>query len=314
MSCLNRTLFRTWITAAAVSILIASTCWAGSQEDRHLVLTSLQVTYSITAALLERTQLEAMSVITPRVRMDNHARHFKRNAGKLDDLARNAEAVITIKGVWRDDPLYNYVRVSNIRVIEIDATFPHDPQMEGIAVLNRQGHNELSPYVWLSLSNAIKMAGVIAGDLARISPPDAPKIEKNLTRFVGDVRALRLEYETKFLAVENLTVVSLTDQLVYLTSDQLVDVAGYVLDEGDLTDKDLQVLTKLIRDNEVPVVIHKWMPDEKVVTTIEAAGAKIVVLSTIDPGLDAGEQQLDRQGYMKSMRSNLEALYRSFSK
>ncbi len=49
-------------------------------------------------------------------------------------------------------------------------------------------------------------------------------------------------------------------------------------------------------------------------STIEAAGAKIVVLSTIDPGLDAGEQQLDRQGYMKSMRSNLEALYQGFSK
>lgn len=314
MSCSNQTVFRTLITAAVVSILIAPTCWASSQEERRLVLTSLQVTYSISAALSDRTQLEAMSVTTPRVRMDNHARYFEKNTGKLDDLARNAEAVITIKGVWRNDPLYNYVRSSNIRVIEIDATFPYDPKMEGIAVLKRPSHNELSPYVWLSLSNAIKMAGIIAGDLARLSPPDASKIEKNLTRFVGDVRALRLEYETKFLAVENLTVVSLTDQLVYLTSDQLVDVAGYVLDEGDLTDKDLQVLTKLIRDNEVPVVIHKWMPDEKVVATIEAAGAKIVVLSTIDPGLDAGEQQLDRQGYMKSMRSNLEALYRSFSK
>ena len=305
MSCSNQTVFRTLITAAVVSILIAPTCWASSQEERRLVLTSLQVTYSISAALSDRTQLEAMSVTTPRVRMDNHARYFEKNTGKLDDLARNAEAVITIKGVWRNDPLYNYVRSSNIRVIEIDATFPYDPKMEGIAVLKRPSHNELSPYVWLSLSNAIKMAGIIAGDLARLSPPDASKIEKNLTRFVGDVRALRLEYETKFLAVENLTVVSLTDQLVYLTSDQLVDVAGYVLDEGDLTDKDLQVLTKLIRDNEVPVVIHKWMPDEKVVATIEAAGAKIVVLSTIDPGLDAGEQQLDRQGYMKSMRSNL---------
>jgi ABC-type Zn uptake system ZnuABC Zn-binding protein ZnuA len=109
-------------------------------------------------------------------------------------------------------------------------------------------------------------------------------------------------------------VVSLTDELVYLTSDQLVEVAGYLPDEGDWANEDLQALTKLIRDNEVPVVIHKWMPDDKVVAAIAAAGAKIVVLSTIDPGLDAGDQELDRQGYMKSMRRNLETLYQGFSK
>ena len=54
-------------------------------------------------------------------------------ARNLHKAAQQADAVIGVRSIWRDDPLYPMARRSNIRIVEIDAARPVDGALPGIA-------------------------------------------------------------------------------------------------------------------------------------------------------------------------------------
>jgi hypothetical protein len=52
--------------------------------------------------------------------------YFSRGGASLAKAAQQADAVIGVRSIWRDDPLYPMARRSNIRIVEIDAARPVD--------------------------------------------------------------------------------------------------------------------------------------------------------------------------------------------
>lgn len=298
-------------------------------QDQPVVLTCLQSTYSFASVLTKGTSIKVVDLSPPGYPIERLNYYFKKHEEQVKAYVTKADAVITITNVWKQDPLFIYARKWNIRVIEIDASTPFDPELTGVSVLEVPSGSALSPgarknvspckdrraispYIWLSLSNASKMIGIIAADLKRLSPTDAPAIDKNLVSFKREVFRLKLEYENRFAPVEGLEVFSLTDVFPYLTNDLNIHVRGYFLkDDFYWTKEDLVNLKMRLQQDNIKVVIHKWEPKAEIGRATNEAGARLVVLDSMDPGLwKKGE--LDPDGYMKTMRKNLAAIAEAF--
>ena len=301
-----------------------------ASQKSLLVLTCLQSTYSFASILTKDTSIKVSNLGPAGYHMGRLERYFKTHEKEVKDYAARADAVITIRSVWKHDPLYIYARKWNIRIIEIDASMPFDPALTGVSILEVPGscpllpgtqtgkslcknHQTISPYIWLSLSNASKMLSIIAGDLKRLSPKDAAMINKNLATFKKELFRLRLKYENMFAELVSLEVFSLTDVFPYFTNDLNLHVSGYFLkDDFYWTEEDLSNLKTKLQQNKIKVVIHKWKPKPEITQAITDAGASLVVLNSMYPALSK-KSRIDPDGYLKNMRNNLEIIAKAFA-
>ena len=121
--------------------------------------------------------------------------------------------------------------------------------------------------------------------------------------------ALKREYESKFAALDNISVFSLSSEFVYLTTDLSLFAEDYFIKQDiDWNSEDLLNLQKYLLANEIEVVIHKWQPDANILEAITNGGARLVVLTAGDPGVQ-NDGILSESGYMEVLRSNLSAIY-----
>ncbi len=141
---------------------------AAAQSAPVTVLASLPVTHALAERLLRDTEVKLQRVAPANLPASRQASFFAgRGAGGLAKAAGQADAVIDLRSIWSDDPLYPLARRSNIRIVEIDAARPVDGALPGIAL--RPG-SDLHAYPWLNPTNLGRMADVLASDLERLAP------------------------------------------------------------------------------------------------------------------------------------------------
>jgi ABC-type Zn uptake system ZnuABC Zn-binding protein ZnuA len=297
-----------------------------AQAAEHIVLTSLQATYSIASELAKGTQIKVINVPAQGAVMESQAHALSRVP---DDVFMQAEAVITIGKLWRDDPLYPAARARNIHVVNIDASFPWLPGDPGVSVIRKPvsdvpwaprddspgelADRGLSRFVWMSPTNAIRMAELIGGDLARLSVDDAAKIRANQFALGDSLRKLKAEYGAKYAELPDPRVFSLADEFVYLFGDLGVFVDGwFVKQDVNWTDADYQAFTAYLKEHQVRTVVHKWSPSEKIQAAIETAGAHFVILDAGDPG-PVKNEALQPDGYQTLLRGDMDLLLQALS-
>lgn len=300
------------------SFAIASV--AHAQDDEVLVLTALPVTYSISHALADGTNIRVENVPERGRRMNALPNLLHQRVDQFTEQFAEADAVVTIGKLWSDDPLFVAVRSANIRVVDIDATKPWSTTLEGISVALEPRQNvpwvepsadERNPslFFWLSPANGARMTEIIANDFMRLSPGDRATLEQNLNSVRRDLLDLKLEYELNLAELADVTVFALASEFVYLTTDMGLFVDGYFLKQDiDWVDEDLRNLEEYLRGNGIRVVIHKWEPDEPIQAAIRDAGALLVVLDPLDAGL-VEDGRLAADSYLRLMRDNLDTLY-----
>ncbi|MGD9843194.1 MAG: metal ABC transporter solute-binding protein, Zn/Mn family [Steroidobacteraceae bacterium] len=305
-----------------LGVVVASAMALAQTSSPHVVLTTLQATYSITSALADGTTIRVVNVPSQGAVMDSQAFALTR----VDDaIFKQAEAVVSIGKLWRDDPLYAAARARNLHIINIDAAYPWDPKEAGVSVIRKPvntvpwGINKdeadpgLSRYVWLSPTNVTRMAELVAADLMRLSPVDKARVQANLNNFTTSMRQLSAEYGAKFAALPDPRLMSLADEFVYLMSDLGVFVDGWFIKQDvNWSDTDYTALTDYLKSHAIRVVVHKWQPDEKIAAAIAKAGAKLVVLDAGDPGAAAATGALLPLGYQSLMRKNMDLLLAAF--
>lgn len=245
------------------------------------VLTTLPVTHSLATALLEGTTVQLKRAAPANLPASRQPSYFTgRGGASLHKAAQQADAVIGVRSIWRDDPLYPMARRSNIRIVEIDAARPVDGALPGIAV---KGEEAFSAYPWLNPSNLGRMADVVANDLERLSPADKAKIQANLAALKRQMLELTASSQRQLAEVDNLTVVSLSERLGYLASGLNLDVVEQPLPADDAwSDAALKALGDTLKAQDVALVLHHRQPDAKVAQVIAASGAKLLVVES-DP-------------------------------
>lgn len=275
-----------------------------------VVLTSLPSTFSLVKALTLNTTIRTINVLPAHMGMHRHAGYFKQNQAKMTKLFNTASAVVSIRHAWLQDPLYPAARSKNIRIIEIDSISPLHQVGSGVALQNvsgilaEKGVSSVSPMTWLSLTHYLKSIDIVADDLILMFQDQAQRIETNRHQFKRRVFQLKTNYENRFIELDNLEVVAMTNNFIYFTESLGIDVIDYFLKpEIRWSDADVKSLYRTLIENEIRVVIHKWEPEKRILQAISAAGSCLVVLSQIDSWEGNGNIP-DPDDFLKQMEKN----------
>ncbi|NWE50461.1 metal ABC transporter solute-binding protein, Zn/Mn family [Pseudomonas gingeri] len=255
---------------------------AGTSARPVRILASLPVTHGLGEILLKDTGVVLQRAADANLPGSRQSAYFSgRGAAALQKLASNADAVIGLRSLWPDDPLYPMARRSNVRIVEVDAARPVDGSLPGIAVQPGQGVDGLNSQPWLSSNNLGRMADVIAADLVRLAPEARPKIESNLATLKQRLLKLSADSETRLAKTDNLSVVSLSERFNYLVGGLNLDLIEVdARSDEQWTPEALAKLGETLKDAEVKVVLDHHQPPEAVKSTISQAGSTLLVLDT----------------------------------
>jgi ABC-type Zn uptake system ZnuABC Zn-binding protein ZnuA len=245
------------------------------------LLVSHPVVSSLTQAVVQGTGIAVLRPVPETLPANRQLAFFSsRGAAGLGQAARQADAVIALRSIWPDDPLFPLARRQNIRLIEIDAARPLDASLPGIAL--QEGAATAASLPWLDPVNLGRMADVIAADVARLVPDAKPRLQDNVAALRQRVLTITAQSEARLARASNLSVFSLSDRLDYLVSGFNLDLVGTDAREDDAawTPEALADLTKRLREASVAAALHHREPPPAVAQAVQQAGAKVIVLQT----------------------------------
>ncbi|WP_053155990.1 metal ABC transporter solute-binding protein, Zn/Mn family [Pseudomonas sp. P1.8] len=281
------------LTLAIALCALATTTLAADGGKPLRVLASLPITYGLGEVLLKDTDVSLERAAPANLPGSRQTAYFTgRGAPALTKLATDADAVIGLRSLWPDDPLYPISRRSNIRIIEVDAARPVDGALPGIAVQPGNKVDGLNSQPWLSSNNMGRMADVMAADLVRLAPQAKPKIEANLAALKQRLLKLSATSEAQLASADNLSVMSLSDHFGYLIGGLNLELVGLdARPDAEWTPEALKELGVQLKDNDVAVVLHHRQPSQALKAVITEAGSRLVVLS-----IDADDPVAELEG------------------
>jgi ABC-type Zn uptake system ZnuABC Zn-binding protein ZnuA len=270
------------LTLAVALCGLATTTFAADNGKPLRVLASLPITYGLGEVLLKGTDVSLERAAPANLPGSRQTAYFTgRDAPALARLANDADAVIGLRSLWPDDPLYPISRRSNIRIVEVDAARPVDGALPGIAVQPDNKVDGLNSQPWFSSNNMGRMADVMAADLVRLAPEAKPKIDANLAALKQRLLKLSADSEARLANVDNLSVMSLSDHFGYLIGGLNLELIGQdPRPDAEWTPEALKQLGTTLKDNDVAVVLHHRQPSDALKAVIAGAGGRLVVLST----------------------------------
>jgi ABC-type Zn uptake system ZnuABC Zn-binding protein ZnuA len=281
------------LTLAVALCGLAATTFAADNGKPLRVLASLPITHGLGEVLLKGTDVSLERAAPANLPGSRQTAYFTgRGASALAQLAKDADAVIGLRSLWPDDPLYPISRRSNIRIVEVDAARPVDGALPGIAVQPGNRVDGLNSQPWFSSNNMGRMADVMAADLVRLAPEAKPKIDANLAALKQRLLKLSADSEAQLATADNLSVMSLSDHFGYLIGGLNLELVGLdARPDAQWTPEALKALSAMLKDNDVAVVLHHRQPSDAVKAVITESGSRLVVLST-----DAGDPVAELEG------------------
>ncbi|MEB2624561.1 metal ABC transporter solute-binding protein, Zn/Mn family [Pseudomonas sp. YuFO8] len=281
------------LTLALALCGLATTTFGADGSKPLRVLASLPITYGLGEVLLKGTDVSLERAAPANLPGSRQTAYFTgRGAPALAKLATDADAVIGLRSLWPDDPLYPISRRSNIRIIEVDAARPVDGALPGIAVQPGNQVDGLNSQPWLASNNMGRMADVMAADLVRLAPTAKPAIEANLAALKQRLLKLSAASEARLAAADNLSVMSLSDHFGYLIGGLNLELVGLdARPDAEWTPEALKTLTATLKDNDVAVVLHHRQPSDAVKAAVTEGGSRLVVLS-----VDAADPVAELEG------------------
>ncbi len=329
-ACLTTLLAAGWWVGTATEFLIQTIVWeqtgdvgtgavSPSKKIQEIpyqkpirMIAGLPATVMIGKAIAENTRIQIDSPFPLGLQMQDQEVWLEENAKTTKALFDQADATITLRRVWREDPLYGYVRRANGRVVEIDASRPFEPHGKGVSVLatpqgalesrrvSARSGQEGEPSIWMSLDNASRMAEIMAQEFLHWDPEAEAQLAMNLAQFKKSVFELKAHFEEQLLEIETPEAIAFFSGAAYLLQNVNVYDAGYVLkDEYYWNDVDMQKFEALLDEVGVPVAVHRFEPNDAIQDQLRRFGVKIVI---INPLTAAGGD------YLNVMRSNLNSL------
>ena len=268
--------------ALAITGLLSTPLQAADTSGAPLrILASLPITYGLGQLLVKDSDIALERAAAANLPGSRQSAYFSgRGASALHQLALNADAVIGLRSVWGDDPLYPMARRSNIRIVEVDAARPVDGSLPGIALQPGNHPDGLNSQPWLASNNMGRMADVIAADLVRLAPSAKGQIEANLASLKQRLLKLSADSEARLAGADNLSVVSLSDRLDYLIGGlNLERVEVHHKGDEPWTPEALKALSQTLEDNDVALVLDHRPASAALQAAVTEGGSELVVVS-----------------------------------
>lgn len=282
---------------------VAQTAAVATAAAPMRLLVAHPVVAALTTTLVRDTGIVVLRPVPQTLPAGRQLAFFSgRGAAGLGEAARQADAVVALRSIWPDDPLFPLARRHNIRLIEIDAARPLDASLPGIALQEQGASANALP--WLDPVNLGRMADVIAADVARLVPAAQTRLQTNATTLRQALLGITAQSEARLARASNVTVFSLSDRLDYVVSGFNLDLAGSAVREDDAwTPEALAALTQQLRSASVAAVLHHREPPPALAQAVQQAGARSIVLMTegIDP-LAELKENAQRLGVLAAAR------------
>lgn len=218
-----------------------------------------------------------------------------RGKAALEKAAGDADAVITFRSFWLEDPLYPHARRSNIRIVEIDAGRPIDGALNGIAIAGPSDDSAIyaAPGLvpmpatgegsapWLAPSSLGRMADVLAADLSRLTPSSSKAIATDLGALKQKLLAFKAGSDVALAEADDLTAIALSPHLAYLSTDLGIDLrASITAAPNEWTLERAAKLADWLKVNNVSVVFLDADPGPALLYTLK--GYRLVRLFTVE--------------------------------
>lgn len=256
----------------------ASAAVAAAAPARLLV--AHPVVAALTTELVRDTGIVVLRPVPETLPPNRQLAFFSgRGAAGLGEAARQADAVIALRSIWPDDPLFPLARRQNIRLIEIDAARPLDASLPGMALQEQDATANALP--WLDPVNLGRMADVIASDVGRLVPAAKPRLQANVGTLRQQLLSIAAQSEARLASASNLAVFSLSDRLDYLVSGFNLDLAGTDARADEAwTPEAIAQWVQRLRSASVAAVLHHRELPPAVAQAVQQAGVRSIVLLT----------------------------------
>lgn len=269
-----------FVSTAAIAQDVSSAMPATHVAAPVRLLVAHPVVAALTTTLVRGTGLVVLRPVPDTLPASRQQAFFSgRGAAALGEAARQADAVVGLRSIWPDDPLFPLARRNNIRLIEIDAARPLDASLPGMALQETAASAHALP--WLDPVNLGRMADVIASDLARLAPAAKPQLQANVAGVRQQLLETTAQSEARLASAANLAVFSLSDRLDYLVSGFNLDLAGTdARDDEAWTPDALGALTERLRAASVAAVLSHRELSPALARAVQQAGVSAIVLLT----------------------------------
>ena len=270
-----------------IAPLLLTSCTPHTPERVAVTLPAIS---SITHELTAQTHIAVVDFIPKDISIAELDQYMDEHPAVLDSAA-TCDAVFDLRSVIPEDIAYLELRHRNIRIIESDCAAPLDAKITPIPLIDAP---EGSPhYVWLSVSNVMKMAEIASKDLSLLYPHDSTKIRTNLASLKKRYFALKSDYETKFAEVPDFSACEFGGDFDYFLKDiNLFVTERYPADETSWPNTTTADFTANIASGSIKTVVHRWKPTGDIGATLDAAHVPTAVLVVGDPALHAYDNGL----------------------
>lgn len=255
------------------------------KKTSKTVATAIPAIESILLELTEKSSIDVLNPVPNDISLEEQNQFWEENAQILDSISEYVTAVVNIRSVIPEETLYLKMRKRNVKTVEIDCATPFDENVSGIALLDdSENHN---PYVWLSISNIMKMSEIAAKDLVKLFPSDSAIVIKNLQKLKKRYFSLKNEYESKFSLIEHFDVVTMNNSFDYLLKDiNLFITHSFTSDESKWTKENFKLFKNELKSKQIHTIVHRWKPAGEIGKLCTKYGAETAVLVTGDPKLN----------------------------
>ena len=287
---------RSLLTAALASPALLTASPARADHGGTHVLTAHPAAFALASALAQGTGITIRAVQPAKLPASRLASYLGgRGAAELADATTDADAVLTFRSFWPQDPLFAHARRSRIRIVEIDAGRPLDEELPGIALYEPTSDPaiyralDLDPMVasgveqapWLSPATLTQMLAITAADFTRLDIPSTGRIAANRESLSTRLRDIRTRADLALAQASDLSCVTLDPAASYLAADLGLDLLGEIIAAPrEWTPDRIRRLLAWLSDHDTRVVLHGGAPDD-VQSALQSAGIGLVELVEI---------------------------------
>lgn len=275
-----------------------------AQPVTMTVLAAHPIVVSLAETLTEGTGIQVVRAAPANLPHTRWASYFDgRGTSALKRDAAKADAVLTLRSLWPDDPLYPLARRTNIRIVEVDAARPIDGALPGIALqAGKSDRNAaIAAQPWLSPSNLGRMADILANDLQRLVPDAHQPVSQNLAALKQRLVALTAQAEASLAAAPNVSVIMLSDRLDYLVTALNLDSVPFEQEGDEWEQASIDQLVDAVRDNDVVAVLHHGNLPEAAQSVVRVASPQVTVLA-VEPAAQIGDVETAIEAVVQALR------------